>query len=249
LYLYSNLIDKKKIRKNGYVYVPPASLRYRVSGTVKLKDFMDVGKRNACEIETALKKIGIDLNSLDNMLDFGCGCGRTLIWFSDKKAKIYGTDIDADAIKWVSNNLDFGTFTVNGSLPPLEYGDSTFDFIYAISVFSHLNENYEFQWLKELKRVLKTKGILVVTIHGEATLKDAVRQGSMESEHLSKLQKTGFIYLFNPYLVLGVFPSWYQVSYHTKSYILDEFGKYFNVLNYIEKGINNQQDLVVLQKG
>jgi ubiquinone/menaquinone biosynthesis C-methylase UbiE len=242
LLLLASLTDNIRIRKSGFRHVPPVSLRYRVSGTTKLKEFMDVGKRNAHEIETGLEKIGVHLDSMESMLDFGCGCGRTLLWFRGRKPRIYGTDIDADAIRWVTENLDFATFTVNNALPPLEYADNFFEFIYSISIFTHINEDYQFQWLKELKRVLKPGGILIVTVHGKGAY------GSISSKDVAELQKTGFKYIIIPNYMRGFFPSWYQGAYHTKEYVFNTFGNYFKVLDYIEKGINNHQDLIILQK-
>ena len=56
LLMYANFNDKKEIKKNGFEYVPPVSLRYRVSGNMNLKEFMDAGKHTAHDIENALKK-------------------------------------------------------------------------------------------------------------------------------------------------------------------------------------------------
>ena len=98
------------------------------------------------------------------MLDFGCGCGRTIMWFAGKKVKFDGTDIDSEAIQWCHNNLKFAKFAVNDIMPPLEYEDSKFDLIYSMSVFTHLDEYRQFQWLIELKRVLREDGILIITV-------------------------------------------------------------------------------------
>ena len=228
--------------QTGRTYLPPASLRYRVSGRPEIEQFLNIGKANAGEIEYALKKIGRDLDSFQNVLDFGCGCGRTLSWFANRNPKFFGTDIDADAINWCRQNLPFGKFSVNDTLPPLEYSDNTFDFIYSISVFTHLNEDYQFQWLSELRRVSKPNAILIITVHdGKQKWKD------LSSERLTELQKNGFLFRITDDKK-GIFPSWYQTAYHTKEYVLNVFSKYFKVLDYVERGINNFQDLVVVQK-
>lgn len=239
---YSGLSDKKYIKHTGQTRIPPAALRYRVGGRPGIELFLSIGKSNSEEIESALKKIGRDLNSFENVLDFGCGCGRTLIWFVNKKPKFYGTDIDSDAINWCRQNLAFGEFTLNSKLPPLEHSDDSFDFIYSISVFTHLNKDHQFQWLSELKRVLRPNGILIITVHdGKEKWED------LSSEEITELQGNGFLFKITNDKK-GIFPNWYQTAYHTKDYVLDTFSKYFEILEYIERGVNNFQDLVVLQK-
>jgi hypothetical protein len=86
----------------------------------------------------------------------------------------------------------------------------------------------------------------MVTLHGEEPVKDLIKLAVISPEYLTKLQKSGFVYIVNNYMG-GFFPSWYQSSYHTKEYVLDNFSKYFEVLDYREKGINNHQDLVILK--
>ena len=65
----------------------------------------------------------------------------------------------------VRNNLKFAKFTTNGVTPPLEYEDSEFDFVYAVSVFTHLDDTLQFQWLLKLRRILRTEGILILTVY------------------------------------------------------------------------------------
>ena len=55
--------------------LPPARLRFRVSESLSVPQFLQVGERCAMLVEAAA-----DLNQVDRILDFGCGCGRTLRW-------------------------------------------------------------------------------------------------------------------------------------------------------------------------
>lgn len=59
------------------------------------------------------------------------------------------------------------TFGVNALSPPLRYADGTFDFIYCLSVFTHLSEAMHHAWLAELLRVLKPGGCILLTLHGD----------------------------------------------------------------------------------
>ena len=51
--------------------------------------------------------------------------------------------------------------------PPLEFNDNKFDFIYAISVFTHLSENVALEWIRELMRVTKPGGNWMIWTNGK----------------------------------------------------------------------------------
>ena len=240
---YASLQDRRKIEQTGLAAVPPTSLRYRVHGSPSMDGFLKVGKRCSEDIEAALGKVGRNLDSFGDILDFGCGCGRTLIWFADRSrsARWYGTDIDAEAVSWCRDNLDFAEFGVNGPFPPLEYASGAFDLVYAISVFTHLDEGYQFRWLEELKRITRPGGIVLLTVSGRRVWR------GLPEEHVADIKKKGFKFVASN-TAKGIFPEWYQNAYHTKEYVLDRYSEYFDVLNYIPRGMSNRQDVVVLQR-
>ena len=220
-----------KDRANGVAAnLPPAELRYRVSSSPDAQNFITIGKKCAADIESALRKVGCDLAKLERILDFGCGCGRTLIHMKElaPHAQFDGTDIDARAIDWCKEHLRFATFKVGQASPPTEYAPDSFDFIYAISVFTHLDAPYQFQWLEELRRIAKPGGVLLLTVDSSlAGEKDFVFQRSYED---------------------GLFPAWYQNAFHSEKYVRENFGRYFEVIGYLPRGMNEHQDVVLLRK-
>jgi len=243
LCLWVGLRDRKNIKQSGFERLPSAFLRFRVHGSPDLGSFLEVGKKCVRDIEASLSKIGKHLGSFPTILDFGCGCGRTLLWLETdaRSAAIYGTDIDTEAVLWCSQHLGFGKFSVNKPLPPLDFPSGTFDLILAVSVFTHLDEEHQFLWLRELERVANTKGILVLTVHGHHCWKE------LRSDDIEKVRAKGFLFLKSNFW-RGLFPEWYQTAYHTQEYVLENYGKYFRVLDYIPRGLNDHQDVVILQK-
>lgn len=235
--------NKNQLKTTNFTNLPPTILRYRVHGATDIESYLAVGKNIKQDLVNALSTIGKKFTDFGNTLDFGCGCGRTLIWFNEThKSKIFGTDIDAELISWCKDNIDSVQFSKNNSMPPLDYDSNFFDFIFCISVFTHLNETLQFKWLDELRRVLKTDGILIITLHGFESLEPKYQKRAIDQ----KIQKNGFA-LSPPSLLSRIFNG-YQTAYHTRNYITKEYSKYFEILKYIPKGMNNHQDLVILKK-
>jgi SAM-dependent methyltransferase len=230
---YYDVTDSLSIKHSGFKKLPPPYLRYRVNGTPKTELFLNQGKKRANGIETCLRIVGRDVDSFENVLDFGCGCGRTIIWFAGKKVNFNGTDIDPEAVQWCRDNLKFANFDTNNELPPLKYEDSKFDLIYAVSVFTHLDEYRQFQWLLELKRVLRPEGILIMTVYNE-------KQQLEEVDELKYRIRNDRI---------GKIPSWYLTSSRSKRYVFDNYTKYFKIKGYDEaQSIIDDESFVILQK-
>ena len=114
-----------------------------------VKDFIISGYKNIDDFNLALSKYGKQLSDFNSVLDFGCGCGRIFMALHNTyhSIKISGSDIDTEAINYCNKFLEhIGTFIVNKAKPPSLFEDNSFDFIYGISVFTHLPENLQLDW-------------------------------------------------------------------------------------------------------
>lgn len=103
------------------------------------------------------------------VLDFGCGAGRTLRHFllEASEARFSGCDIDETSTRWLNENLNPPIHAfVNHEQPPLAQPDDSYDLIYALSVFTHITDEWS-AWLLELHRVLAPGGFLIATYLGE----------------------------------------------------------------------------------
>jgi ubiquinone/menaquinone biosynthesis C-methylase UbiE len=111
------------------------------------------------------------------MLDFGCGCGRVARhWATLTDVEIHGTDYNETLVKWCQEKLRFMETGQNDLEPPLSYRDGRFDFIYSISIFTHLPIDLQHAWVEELRRVLRPGGALMITVLGK-TFADRVLEG------------------------------------------------------------------------
>ncbi len=241
---YAGLWDEWYRKKLGLDYLPPASLRFRVHDSVDVEGLFVVARRCREDLETAVASIDREISSFQEVLDFGCGCGRTLMEFArlTPTTRLYGTDTDAEAVSWCRDYLKFASFEVNEPLAPFRYRAERFDLIYAISVFTHLDEETQFRWLEELKRVARPGAVLLLSVHGHHCWKD------LPAEDVEQIEKTGFAVRSVPDSWYGLFPEWFQNTFHTKDYVYRNWSKYFEILDYLPRGSMDLQDLVVLRK-
>jgi SAM-dependent methyltransferase len=149
------------------VPVPERELAERVGSLAAGEDaeafYLDYGRRIKGDL-TALVPGGWEGK---RVLDFGCGAGRVLRHLVDEGAELHGCDIDRPSIEWLARHLSPPLHVfVNGEEPPLDRPDAHFDVVYAVSVFTHLTDEWA-PWLLELQRLLKPGGVLVATFLGE----------------------------------------------------------------------------------
>jgi SAM-dependent methyltransferase len=149
--------------------LPSARLITLVAGTPDIEWFLSYGEITTNAVRAMLSRNEINVDQVDSMLDFGCGCGRMLRHWNDLPGtEIFGTDYHPDLVSWCRENLSFARVDLNGLTPPLGYRDNQFGLIYAFSVFTHLTSELQFAWIHELRRVLRPGGCLLITTHGDS---------------------------------------------------------------------------------
>ncbi len=100
----------------------------------------------------------------DKVLDLGCGNGRNLIYFKEKIVDYFGVDNSPELIKIAKKKHPDQNFRVDNALN-LSFGDNFFDKVYSIAVLHQIpSKEFRLQFLKEAKRVLRPKGLLVLTV-------------------------------------------------------------------------------------
>ena len=223
---------------------PGDELISRVQGSPDRDTFFRTGRQSVGELERALAIVGRSLDSFESVLDFGCGCGRMLLWMEElgRTRKLHGTDIDAEAVAWCQQHLPFASVVVNNADPPLPYPDGAFDLIFNQSVFTHIDERRQDAWLSELQRVTRPGGFVVLTTHGEVALA-ADGWGIRE-----RLESDGIVFLHSIYPSDYALPAWYQVTYHAPWYVFEHWGRWFEIRAYIPGGVLNHQDHILLER-
>ena len=104
------------------------------------------------------------LFSGDKVLDLGCGNGRNIVYFKEKLTDYYGVDNSVELIKLARKKHPRKNFRVDNALN-LSFAGEFFDKVYSIAVLHQIpSEKLRLKFLKEAKRVLKPKGLLVLTV-------------------------------------------------------------------------------------
>jgi len=242
-----DLLDTLRLSRKGLplsrkgLPLPPAQLRFRVAGTTRRRDFLSVGGTSFAAIQSAFLASCDPSEGYSRWLDFGCGAGRIarhLMTFGPIH-DLWGVDIDAEAVAWVSRHLR-GHYQLIARRPPAELPLNFFDVVYSGSVFTHLNEEDQSVWLGELHRLMRPGGLLIASTHGPDLTYS--RPDLTRDDHRS-LQKRGFLFAPSRTMCFND-----NGSFHSKAYLLETWGRLYGLLFFAEHGLDGYQDLSVWRK-
>jgi SAM-dependent methyltransferase len=140
-------------------------------------------ERTGQEYVSYFRELG-GLQPHHRVLDVGCGIGRMaipLMSYLDTRGSYAGFDVGRRMIRWCQDNIsdsrpDF-TFSwapifnrkynpfgnISASEFRFPYPDSSFDFVFATSVFTHLLRPDAMHYLREISRVLRPDGVCLLT--------------------------------------------------------------------------------------
>ena len=239
---WAALGDERFRQRHGVTALPPPHLRFRVAGTPSAENFLRIGRQTVENLEACLSDAGAPLTGFHSILDFGCGCGRTIVPLAEKYPgkEVHGSDVDREAITWCRQHLRCARFDLNQPSQPLPYAAERFDLVYAVSVFTHLGPELEQAWLGELRRVLRPGGVALLSVYAEAVWR------RLPPQSVRRIEQQGVLLLESRKLE-GIFPAWYQTCFRTEAYTRKTFGQHFRVLSYAHEGMGTL-DAIVLQR-
>ncbi len=190
-------------------------------------------------IRSVVEESGSHIEDLGAILDFGCGYGRVLReWWRLPRTRVFGCDIDPKAVEWCNSKLPFAEVTANHLAPPLPYEGSSFDLVYALSVFTHLSESLQRPWIEECMRVLRPAGLLLFSTLGE----HYVSLGRLtDSERLS-FRDGNIVVLFDTSAGTSLCS-----AYHPYEYVRRELASGFELV-LVRPAAADGQDVYLLRK-
>lgn len=234
------LSEIQRVAEAG-ISTPPIELMYRVAHTTSPADFLISGLITLFDVLPLIQQY--DRSPQRRILDWGSGCGRLTrhLFRVLPESALSGCDVDAEAVQWCRENLPGGTFRVTETMPPTSFDRGQFTSIVGFSVLTHMSRTHQDAWITELADLLVPGGIIVVTVMGEAAARrngcaeELLRYGILDDRPDSTLQ--------------GIAPpDYYRSTFQSRSYTEQAWATRFELLEYVEAGAFNYQDIVVMRK-
>lgn len=247
---------------------PPLELMQNTTGLTEVSEFAGHGSDFWTVLSEAASK---PLSEYESVLDFGCGCGRLARMFKGHPGRFAGCDIDPRHIDWCSSAISFMEAKLSSVCPPIPFRDNEFELIISISIFTHLTERSQDQFLEDLARICRPDGLLLLTIHGARGLERAHTEPGIramlevEDELFNaasrefKAGKYAFILQQGHLTTLGPdgslatdkvisAPFEYGITFIPEAYVREHWSKWFEIIDYRVGAVHDFQDLVVLRR-
>jgi ubiquinone/menaquinone biosynthesis C-methylase UbiE len=116
-------------------------------------------------VKKSAEKYDMPLSMSTRYLDFGVGWGRIVrIFLKDlSSSNISGVDVTPQILEICKSLMPVGVFKLSEPRGKLDFSNEAFDLVTAFSVFSHLSQENGKHWLREIHRVIRPGGLLVLT--------------------------------------------------------------------------------------
>lgn len=261
-YLYG---PARKLRMGVGSLLPPRSYP-GVRGRIHPNDFMFEGTthrgvakyRRGAEnvmafVSRSLDEAGRSWDDIRYWLDFGCGYGRVVRALLDRvePSRVYVTDVIQEGVDFCASEFGVRPIASAPDVGRLEL--PKVDYVYAISVLTHLPEARGRDLLRILGAAVEPGGILLFTIHGQWALENAESYGS---EYGGKVKPalmqavTGRGVGYVPYR--HYYGDDYGMTWHSERYIRDVMaelhGSSLQRLFHEPRGLDRHQDVFAYQR-
>lgn len=228
--------------------LPPDELMVLVAGHANHEDFARSRINGPKQILADLNAAGIDPAKLVDVLDFGCGCGRFLAgWVMLGSAmRLHGCDQNPAMVQWCREHIPGAILKVNRLGEEIPFATGSLDFVYLLSVFTHLTVAEQKRLVGEFRRILRPGGYAYVTFHGESYI----------PELLPKVEGGEEIFRRDGFLIQNESVEGWQGCWtlHSPSYLSALFDgfvavKHFRSLDRGPTDVASWQDSMIFQVG
>jgi capsular polysaccharide biosynthesis protein/SAM-dependent methyltransferase len=230
--------------------VPSPEHIFRVAGPASLNWMLLTGATWYVKLVLLYENLtGRSIDTCGPILDWGVGCARIARFFPEHlRDRVIGVDIDSFNIGWCRESVPGIAFDVTSPSPPLPFADGTFELVYGHSVITHLSEQDQHAWLRELTRVTRPDGHCLLTVLNEVSWFTRYYPDHRTPDSIAEFMEKGFV--DDGSLDVGVDaaePGTYRNVSHTTPYIWRVWSEYFDVVSVIQN-FADLQSLVVLRR-
>lgn len=129
--------------------------------------FLATGQRTVLFYLQELADHGFEPTRFERILDFGVGLGRLIRHYYPFAAELHGCDVTPSVVRFCQESYrDRAQIVDSDFSPPLPYADSFFDYVYANSVFTHIQTDSLPGWVAEFARITRPGAAVIVSVYG-----------------------------------------------------------------------------------
>jgi SAM-dependent methyltransferase len=221
------------------------------SSPAEVASYAERGRNVVALIEEALAEAGKEINDVERWLDFGCGYGRVLRFLLERvpPERVSASDVIAEGVDFCRS--EFGVTALRSAPELASVRLGTFDFVYAISVLTHLDERNSVDFLRLLGDSLAEGGIALFTTHGDWSLAHPGHYGAeyeaRAAEVEAAVREHGIAYLRYEFA-----PDDYGMTWHSREFveatIAELHGAELRQLLFKPQGLDGHQDVFAYRR-
>jgi ubiquinone/menaquinone biosynthesis C-methylase UbiE len=227
--------------------VPPKDIRI---GEVSAQVFCDTGRQDVEQMLQVLARAGLTLSDFRRVLEMGCASGRMIRNLHEhaQSHEVWGVDLAAEHIFWCQQNLAPIQFATVTTAPHLPFEDRYFDFMYAGSVFTHIDD-LAYTWFLEVRRILQPGGYAYITVQDEDSIRyleenratDSWASMVLETRAYADFKRRhGRMFTIGRSLMAHVF--------YEREHLLKHLGRIFEVISVSPRAYRGSQTGLLLRK-
>ena len=188
------------------------------SSPEEIASYAERGRNVISLVQETLAVAGKEIEDVERWLDFGCGYGRVLRFLLERvpPERVSASDVIAEGVEFCRSEFGVTALPSRPELASVRLG--SFDFVYAVSVITHLDERNSVDFLRLLGESLTEGGIALFTTHGEWSLAHLGHYGSeyeaQAAEIETAVRERGIAYLRYDFA-----PDDYGITWHSQEFV------------------------------
>jgi SAM-dependent methyltransferase len=221
------------------------------SSAEEIASYAERGRNVISLVEETLAAAGKKVEDVGRWLDFGCGYGRVLRFLLERvpPERVAASDVIAEGVEFCRSEFGVTGLRSSPELASVQLG--SFDFVYAVSVLSHLDERSSVDFLRLVGDSLTEGGIAMFTTHGAWSLAHPGHYGSEYEARAAEIEaavrERGIFYLRYDFA-----PDDYGMTWHSRGFVEETMaelhGAELQPLLFKPRGLDGHQDVYAYRR-